>query len=183
MGRKQPRPRKQIYLYVTTLVVSCLAFWGCATLKTWSIRRDARKHLVEAGELLAQQDYKASLDENQKVLTIQGSFYADEALFNIALIYADPRNPERDYEKSLEFFKRLLTDYPKSPMVEQSRIWSLTLSEILSHGRKITELRHEVMSREEVIRDLEGQLERLNERLERLKQVDIQLERRRRGKN
>jgi hypothetical protein len=156
---------------------------GCASLKTSSLRRDARKHLLEARELLAQQDYQASLDKNQKVLAIQGSPYADEALFNIALIYADHRNPERDYEKSSDFFKKLLTDYPESPMVEQSRIWLLTLSEILSHGRKIKELRQKLMSKEKVIRDLGEELERLKERLERLKQVDIQLERKKREKN
>ncbi len=183
MGREQPRQRKQIYPYVTALVVSCLAFLGCANLKTWSVRRDARRHLIEARQLLAQQDYQASLDKNQKILEIQGSPYADEALFNIALIYADHRNPERDYEKSSHFFKKLLTDYRESPMVEQSKIWLLTLSEILSHDRKIKELRQEVISKEKVIRDLEGELERLKERLERLKQVDIQLERKKRGKN
>ena len=45
------------------------------------------------------------------------------------LIYAHSRNPQRDIEKSLEYFKRLIKNYPKSPFVDQAKIWVGILEE------------------------------------------------------
>ena len=48
---------------------------------------------------------------------------------HLGLIYAHFRNPQRDIEKSLEYFKRLIKNYPKSSFVEQAKIWIRILEE------------------------------------------------------
>jgi hypothetical protein len=72
----------------------------------------------------------------------------------LGLIYANFGNPQRDLEKSLDFFKRLIKNYPKSPLVEQAKIWVGTLEEN----------------------------EALNKVIQKLKQVDIEIEEMRRKK-
>jgi hypothetical protein len=47
----------------------------------------------------------------------------DEAIFNMGLIYAHYGNPKKDNEKSIFFFRKLLNEHPKSPLVEQAKIW------------------------------------------------------------
>ena len=41
----------------------------------------------------------------------------------MGLIYVHYDNPERDYRKSMEYFTRLIEDYPQSALVEQAKIW------------------------------------------------------------
>jgi tetratricopeptide (TPR) repeat protein len=116
-------------------------------------RGEAREHLLRGQKLLAQGDYEGSIAENQRVLTLaKRQPPEDEALFNIGLIYADFNNPRRDYKKSLDYFKKMIQNYPKSPLVEQARIWVETLQEN----------------------------ERLNQIIEKSKQVDIEIEEKKR---
>jgi len=115
----------------------------------------AREYLLRSHKLLAQGDYEGSIDENQKVLSLSNPRSPkDEALFNIGLIYAHFGNPKKDFGKSIDFFKRLIKDYPKSPLVEQAKIWVEVLQEN----------------------------EELNQVIQKLKQVDIEIEERKREK-
>jgi tetratricopeptide (TPR) repeat protein len=116
-------------------------------------RGEAREHLLRGQKLLAQGDYEGSFAENQKVLTLSTHKPPeDEALFNIGLIYAHFDNPKKDYSKSLDYFKKMIQNYPKSPLVEQAKIWVEMLQEN----------------------------ERLNQIIEKSKQVDIEIEEKKR---
>ncbi len=118
-------------------------------------RGEAYEGLLRAQRLLAQGDFEGSLVENQKVLSSAGHKPPeDEALFNLGLIYAHSGNPKRDYTKSLDFFRRLLKDHPKSPLVEQTKVWVAVLQEN----------------------------EKLNQVIEKSKQVDLEIEEKKREK-
>lgn len=115
----------------------------------------ARERLLRGQKLLAQGDYEGAVHENQKVLSMATHRPpGDEALFNMGLIYAHSGNPKKDFEKSIEFFKKLIKDYSESPLVEQSKIWV----EVLQKN------------------------EELNQVIQKLKQVDIEIEERKREK-
>lgn len=91
---------------------------------------EGRQHLIRSQKLLAQGNYEGAAGEGQKLLALSDPRSSkDEALFNLGLIYAHFGNPQRDIEKSLEYFKRLIKNYPKSPFVEQAKIWVGILEE------------------------------------------------------
>ena len=48
---------------------------------------------------------------------------ADEALYNLGLIYAHIDNPAKDYEKSQKYFHVLIEEFPDSELAEEGRIW------------------------------------------------------------
>jgi tetratricopeptide (TPR) repeat protein len=99
--------------------------------------------------LLAVRDFEGFINENQRILSIAHPRSSkDEALFNLGLVYAHEGNPNRDFSKSLDFFKRLIHDHPRSPLVEQAKIWVGLLQEY----------------------------ESLNQVIQKLKQVDIEVE-------
>ncbi len=126
MGREHTRAGQYIFLCFTCLIF--FVFSGCATLKEMNTRRSAQDHLQRSEELLAQGDYEKALRENQEVLSMVGrTIPGDKALFNMGLIYAHYENPEKDYTKSREFFDRLITEYPRSTLVEQAKMWMDTL--------------------------------------------------------
>jgi len=81
--------------------------------------------------LLADGDYKGALAENQAVFSETGrNRPADKALFNMGLIYAHYGNPDKDYVRALDYFNRLIDEYPKSPLVDQAKIWTGVLRDL-----------------------------------------------------
>jgi TolA-binding protein len=94
-------------------------------------RRVARQGLLRGQELLTGGAYEESLRENQEVYSLVGeSAPGDEAVFAMGLIYAHYKNPEKDYNKAISYFNKLIEDYPQSTLVEQARIWVGTLDAI-----------------------------------------------------
>lgn len=121
----------------------------------WDEYGEAREHILRSQKFLAQGNYEGAISENKKILSLPDSRSPkDDALFNLGLIYAHFGNPQQDLEKSIEFFKTLIKNYPKSPLAEQAKIWV------------------------EILQENEG----LNHLLQRLKQVDIDIEEMKRKK-
>jgi tetratricopeptide (TPR) repeat protein len=119
-------------------------------------KRETRKDFIMAQKLLDQGDYEGSLKENQKVISLYGNVPpGDEALFNGGLIYAHGGYPKRDYQKSLDYFKRLVKVFPQSPFAGQAKIWIGILQE------------NEKLKRE---------IEELNKTINKSKQVDIEID-------
>lgn len=154
MGRERIRTRKYIYFCIAGLIFSL--FPGCATLQEAEKARDAREHLIRSGGLLANGDYDGSLKENQEVLSMSGkNIPGDEALFNMGLIYAHYEYSKRDYKMSLDLFKRLVKIYPQSPLVVHATIWIGILKENERLNSEVAEL---------------------NKTIKKTKQVDIEIE-------
>lgn len=174
MGRKPAGTRKCIYLSIAGLIF--LSLFGCAAVEKTTIQvevstasAEARErmktaapfpetkkreemsavapegtkeqerakediktneHLFRGQELFIRGDYDGSLKEYRKVLALSANRPpGDEAVFHIGLIYAHHRNPKRDLAMSLSFFSKLIKDYPQSPWVEQAKIWAEVLRE------------------------------------------------------
>ena len=103
---------------------------------------EGREHLNRSQKLLAQGNYEGAIVENQKALSLPDSKSSkDEALFNLGLIYAHFENPQKDIGKSLEYFKKLIKDFPKSSFIEQAKIWVGILEENEGLNHLIQKLR------------------------------------------
>ena len=187
MGRKRTRTGKYFHLCVASLIL--LSLTGCATLErtkegvyisSTSIEkrdgmefgsplREKTKDVSEADEYLTRSmtlfsrgDFEGALRENQKALSLSGNQPpGDEALFNMALIHAYSGNPKKDYGKSLRILKRLIKDYPQGVPAERAKVWVEILQE------------HEKLSQS---------VEELTRVIEKSKQVDIEIEEKKREK-
>lgn len=119
-------------------------------------KRETREYLVAAQKLLDEGDYEGALKENQKVLSLHDDVPpGDEALFNTGLIYAHYGYPKRDYQKSLDHFKRLVKLFPQSPFATRAKI----LIGILQENER-----------------LKKETEELNKTIKKSKQVDIEID-------
>lgn len=183
MGRKRPRTRKLVYFSVAGLIF--LLLLGCTFFKEKEKVEFSReevhagkvpkeslpkkeetpilsKHLLRARTLLEERDYEGSFKENQEILSLSGqSPPGDEALFNMGLIYAHFGNPKKDYGKSIGFFRKLMKEYPQSPFAEQAKMWT----GILRENEKLSQT-----------------IQKLNQVIEESKQVDIEVEEKKREK-
>jgi len=103
---------------------------------------EGRESQTRSQRLLAAGDFEGFISENQRVLSVAHPRSSkDEALFNLGLVYAHEGNPKKDFLKSLDFFKRLIREHPRSPLVEQAKIWVGLLQEYESLGQVIQKLK------------------------------------------
>ncbi len=168
MGGKRTRTRGLIDFCIAGLIV--LSLQGCASLEKTKIRIEekveAYQSLHRAKKLLAQEDYEGASIENVKILSLATRRPPeDEALFNLGWICAHPENPEKDYEKSIFFFKKLLDDFPQSPWSERTKIWV----GILEENEKITQQNQKLTEEKE---QLTQTVEALNQMIEESKKID-----------
>jgi hypothetical protein len=135
MGGEQIRAGKLVYLFAAVIVISFFA--GCS----WSgnTRPVTRPVTMELGtppqcppqerlaypkKLLAQGDIEGALRGSQKALALPGKkSSADEALFTMGLAHIHYKNPKPDYRQGAEYFRKLVKDYPQSPLADQALTW------------------------------------------------------------
>jgi len=161
LGRKRNRAWKYLYLSIACMIFISLA--GCATLKEMEAKRETREYLITARKLLDQGDYEGSLKENQKALSLYDNVPpGDQALFNAGLIYAHYGYPKRDYQKSLDHFRRLLKVFPQSPYAGQAKIWIGILQENERLNREIEELNKTIKKSKEVDIDIDEKKKELS---------------------
>jgi len=159
LGRKRSRNWKCFYLCIAGLIAVSLA--GCTALKQMKTSWSAREHLAAARTLFDQGDYEGSLRENQKVISLSdNSPPEDEALFYAGVIYAHYGYHRRDYQKSLDHFKRLVRNFPQSPYTGKARIFIGILQDNERSKREI---------------------EALNKTIKKSKQVDIEIDEKKKG--
>jgi TolA-binding protein len=115
----------------------------------------ARQALTRAKRLFGQQDYDGAAKENQRAITLANNKPpADEAIFYLGIIAANMSNPKRDNRLATGYFNRVVREYPQSPWVDQAKAWVGVLQAN----------------------------DKLAETLEKSKQVDIEIEEKRRQK-
>ena len=155
MGRKRSGTRQLVCLCLAQLIVVSVP--GCAWLrgKTEEPAADAAQVLQHGRRLLAQQDYDGAAKENQRALALSHNKPpADEAIFNLGLVFAHTGNPKKDNRAAVGYFSRVIKEYPQSQWADQAKVWI----GVLQLNDKLTET------------------------LEKSKQVDIEIEEKRRQK-
>jgi MarR-like DNA-binding transcriptional regulator SgrR of sgrS sRNA len=161
--------------------------------------------LKDAESKMGRGDYETSEQETLMVLKAYRGVYGDRALFQLGLLYAHPENPKVDYGKSVEYFERILREFPLSEKKEEARIWILTLrsreEESEQHRKrlktmeqaaeakekKVKNLREEVEERDKRLNEMENELGQINSRVMELeaqmakfKNVDLTIEKKKR---
>ena len=123
--------------------------------------------------------YEAATQETHKALT-QGQGSPDAALFNLGVTSATSQNPKKDYLKALQSFKALVAQHPRSPFAEQAKVWI----QVLEEHQKVAEERQKLMEEKRALtreRELLSQeREKLRYTEEKSRQLDLDIEKRRR---
>ncbi len=133
-----------------------LSLVGCGLFARPEPEEDqAQVAVTRARRLLSQQDFDGAAKENQRAITLaRNRPPVDEALFQLGLIAATVANPKRDNKAATAYFNRVIREYPQSPWVDQAKAWIGVLQAN----------------------------DKLAETLEKSKQVDIEIEEKRRQK-
>jgi len=136
----------------------------------------ARTTFEEANDLFSRGSYQAALDTYGRISETYPAT-KERVLFETGIIHAYPRNEQKDYQKSLECFQKLIKDYPESGYRQDSEMMIFYINSVALKDRKIaaqqTEietLRHEVKSRENEVESRENEIGTLQNKIEALEQ-------------
>src|SRR3990170_3043669 len=136
--------------------------------------RQAKTTFAEANDLFYQGSYTASLDKYSKIIEKYPA-EADRALFEMGIIYAHPKNEQKDYRKSLECFQKLIKEYPGSEYRQNSEMMIFNIRNVVLKDQtiaaqqvQIETLRHEVQGKENEIVTRQKKMEALENEIEAL---------------
>jgi tetratricopeptide (TPR) repeat protein len=197
MGRKSARAGKHLCFCITLLILS-----GCSLLSDWREQRQSRELMLQGHSLFIYGDYEGASDKYREAMILAHPHVpADAASYNIGLIYAHPNNPQRNNQKAIELFSKVIIDYAESPWVEQAKIWvgvlrqaersaqeaEITREAIEQSKQAVERSRQDAekfklaaeKSKQEVDRTRQ-EMEKSRQVLERANQIDIEIEQKKR---
>ncbi len=158
MGRKRTWKRQHFLFFFACFPIMILWITACSHLPTtWQ----AGQNISHARSLMAKGNYKAALRETEKVLSSNPQTRGDDALYFMGIIYAHPQNPGSNLERSLESFQSLIKKYPQSDLVLEAEVW---------------------VSKLQKMRDMDEKILELKDQIDRLKEIDLGIEEKKRRK-
>ena len=92
MGRKRAGKGERFFIYLACILIGPLIFGGCAP--------KGNLLLTESQDFMIRGDYSRALEKNRQLLEKYPQM-GDRALFQMGLITAHPKNPDKNYIKSL----------------------------------------------------------------------------------
>ena len=195
MGKERGKKGKHLFLHSACILIILFFSAGCATTLNFHKRWQAHKHLDFADKLIIKGDYELALKEDEEVLRLYPvASPGDKALFHMGLIWAHPDNPRKNYNKTLECFQRIVSDFPDSALMEEVMVWVGAINDLISLESNIKNLEETVgelinksKDLEETesvlkkrIQDLERTASALKKQLNALKEIDIGIEEKKR---
>jgi len=163
MGQERSGKGEHVLLCIACCVNIWLSLCGCAHSVKQSQGDQA---LGEAKELRAMGDYSASEKKTLGVLEDFPQTLGDEALFQMGLLYALPKNPNADFEKSGSFFQKLVTLYPDSSRKEEASAWIFLLTRKAGNEKETLELQSRMRMVEQTSETRGKKMKQLEEKLE-----------------
>lgn len=172
-GKRQRGIGEYLRLFFVCIMITPILICGCSYIDEGL---QARSISQEANDLFNQGKYEASLSKYEQIIEKHPAV-ADRVLFEMGIIYAYPRNEQKDYQKSLKCFQKLVRDYPDSEYRRDSQMMILQIHNVIIKDKKIatqqTQIetsRQEVKGKENEIITLQEKIETLEEKIETLEQ-------------
>jgi lipoprotein-anchoring transpeptidase ErfK/SrfK len=133
--------------------------------------RQANTIFAEANDLFHQGSYTASLDKYSEI-TEKYPVKADRALFEMGIIYAHPKNEQKDYRKSLDCFQTLIEEYPGSEYRQNSEMMIFNIRNVVlkdqtiaAQQMRIETLRNDVQGKENEIVTLQKKIDAFGKKI------------------
>ena len=146
---------------ICLLMVSMLLS-GCSHLNDG---RRANTTFAEANDLFHRGSYTASLDK-YSVIIEKYPAKADRALFEMGIIHAHPKNPRKDYRKSLECFQKLIKDYPGSEYRKNSEMMIFNIRNVALKDATIAAQQAQIETFQQKVQGKENEIVTLQKTIE-----------------
>ncbi len=164
MGKKQSWMGEHRYFFFICIMITPILLCGCSHFQ-------AKSTFEEANDLFSQGSYQASLGKYEQIIEKYPTT-GDRVLYEMGIIYAYPKNEQKDYQKSLECFQKLIKDYPGSGYRQDSGRMIFYINNVAIKDKMITTqqtqietLRQEVETKENEVIALQKKIEALEKKV------------------
>jgi len=163
MGSKQNRRGKHFYLLLALVIITSFLTSGCAHLYEKVV---TKPDFAQAEDYTRLGNYSAATVKYEQILN-RHPRVGDRALFQLGVMYLLPQNKQKDYTKALESFQRIADHYPQSRYRKPADAFVALIADMAGADRKLG-AQHK-------------QIEKLEQQLEQLKEVDMNLNQRKKA--
>lgn len=175
--KKQNRIGEHLYFFFVCGIITPILICSCTHSNTERRFKSTQeiynasqsKYFKEANDLFSERNYNASLSKYEQIFE-KYLKARDRVLFEMGIIYAYPGNQQKDYQKSLECFQKLIKDYPGSEYRKDSELMIFNINNvnikdinIATQQTQIETLQQEVQSRGDGIITLQKKIEALEQ--------------------
>lgn len=161
---EQGRKGDHLFFVVICIMMTSILLTGCSGFQ-------AKSTLEVADVLYSQGSYAASLNKYEEVLEKYPAM-GDRALFEMGVIYAYPKNEQKDYQKALGCFQKLLENYPGSKYKQDSEMMIFYITNvavkdktIATQHTQIEVLKQEVESKGSEVNELQKKIKALEQKV------------------
>ena len=103
----------------------------------------------------------------------------DLTLYEMGLLWIDPRNREPDYNKSLEIFKQLILIFPQSEYREEAATWTFVLIKFIESSDHMKEKEFKINILRDELQQKDKVIQILKEQQRKMKEIDLELNKKR----
>ena len=153
-------------LFFACTMITPILICGCSYInKGYQVRSIS----LEANNFFNQGKYEASLRKYEQIMELHPAV-TDRVLFEMGIIYAYPMNEQKDYQQSLECFRKLVRDFPHSEYRLDSQMMILQIQNVIIKDKKIAVQQTQIETSRQEIKDKESENITLQEKIEALEQ-------------
>jgi L,D-peptidoglycan transpeptidase YkuD (ErfK/YbiS/YcfS/YnhG family) len=165
-GKSQRGIGEYLRLFFVCIMITPILICGCSYIDE-GLR--ARLLYQEANDFFNQGKYEASLSKYEQIIE-KPPAVADRLLFEMGIIYAHPRNEQKNYQKSLECFQKVVRDYPDSEYRQDSQMMIFQIHNVIIKDKIIAKQQTQIETSRQKAKSKENQIITLKERIETLEQ-------------
>ena len=160
MDQRQRRVGQYLRLFFVCILIAPMLLNGCKGRQVRSISQ-------EAYDLFNQGNYEASLRKYAQIIEKHPEV-ADRVLFEMGIIYAYPNNEQKDYQKSLECFQKIVRDFPDSEYRLDSQMMILQIQNVIIKDKIIAKQQTQIERSQKEIKNKENEIIFLQEKIDTL---------------
>src|SRR5512147_579665 len=124
-----------------------------------------RSTVQEANAFFNEGKYEASLSKYEEIIAKHPAV-ADRVLFEMGILYAHPRNEQKDYQKSLECFQKLIKEYPESEYRQNSEMMIFNIQNVVLKDQTITAKQMQIETLRDEVQGKENEIVTLHKKIE-----------------
>ena len=166
MGKKQSRIGEHLHFFFVCIIITPILICGCSHFNKGF---QARSTFKEANDFFSQGNYKASLSKYQQIIEKYPTA-GDRVLFEMGIVYAYPGNEQKDYQKSLECFQKLIKDYPGSEYKKDSEMMIFNINNVIIKDKTIATQQTHIEALQQEVKSNRNELVTLQNKIEALEQ-------------
>ena len=159
-GRWPNCTRPLIGLLAVGLIILPALFGGCSHTDEGDLTQ-AANHFFNQG------NYGAALDKYEQIIA-QHPEVADRALFEMGVTYAYPRNAHKNYQKALQCFEKVVSDFPESKYKLDSQMMILQIHNVIIKDKRIDAQQQELATSRQTLARQADEIAELRENAEAL---------------